>query len=491
MTLRYDNAPSLELKREAFDFQHDAVHALANLEYAAVFHEQGLGKTKIAIDLFTGWLTDGQADTVVIVAKKSLVENWVRELASHTDLRPLILTGNRAKNFHVFNSSAPLLLTHYEAVRSERRRFGLFLKTRKVGVVLDESTKIKNPAASLTKVFLTLGPQFVRRLILTGTPVANRPYDIWSQVHFLDGGASLGSDFEEFKRRTDLSKRLSTDEDARDRLESELSTVFRRIEEFAVRETKGSGVIHLPEKLHHTVLSDWEARQLDLYRQIQEAQRAIVYSDGRPKLEEADVVLKRLLRLVQVASFPGLIDDSYQAEPGKFRDLVSLLEEIRGRREKAIVWTTFVKTSVWLRRRLADFGAVSVNGRMSIDARNRSITRFKQNDDVRVLVATTGAAKEGLTLTEANHAVFFDRDFGLDNYLQAQDRIHRISQERTSHVYKLVMRDSVDEWIDALIDAKHAAARLAQGDIDREEYEREKNYEFGQVLQVILGQERS
>lgn len=490
MTLQFNKEPSLKLKREAFDFQNQAVHALADLHYAAVFHEQGLGKTKIAIDLVTTWLSGGHVDTVVIVAKKSLVHNWVQELGFHTELRPLILTSDRVSNFHVFNSPARLILTHYEAVRSESRRFALFLKTRKVGVVLDESTKIKNPNSSLTKVFLGLAPQFVRRLILTGTPVANRPYDIWSQIFFLDGGASLGDDFNDFRSKTDLTNRLSADPSSSETLESELAKVFQRISRFSVRKTKDSGVIQLPDKQHHTVITDWEARQLDLYRQVQEEQRAIVFSEGRPKLDEADAVLKRLLRLVQVASYPGLVDDSYRSEPGKFRDLLDLLVEIQSQREKAIVWTTFVDTSEWLRLRLAEFGAVRVNGRMAMDARNRSISRFKQDDAVRVLVATTGAAKEGLTLTEANHAIFFDRDFSLDSYLQAQDRIHRISQTKTSHVHKLVMQDSVDVWIDALIDAKRAAAALAQGDIDREEYDRIKSYEFGTILQEILENKR-
>ena len=81
----------------------------------------------------------------------------------------------------------------------------MFLKTRSVAIIIDESAKIKNPDSKLTKDFFELSPLFKIRLILTGTPVANRPYDIWSQIYFLDGGKHLGTDFKEFKKTCDLS----------------------------------------------------------------------------------------------------------------------------------------------------------------------------------------------------------------------------------------------------------------------------------------------
>ena len=186
LTLRRE--PSLRLKHEALGFQREAVRAIRDLEFGAVFHEQGLGKTKIAIDVLTYWLRNQLVDTVMIVAKKSLLRNWEDELAVHTELRPSKITNDRSKNYYVFNSPARLVLTHYEAVRSEQTRFGLFLRTREVAVILDESTKIKNPNAALTGTFMSLAPLFKKRVIMTGTPVANRPYDIWSQVFFSTKG---------------------------------------------------------------------------------------------------------------------------------------------------------------------------------------------------------------------------------------------------------------------------------------------------------------
>ena len=484
MTLKRE--PDLTLKHQAFAYQLEAVNAVKDLEYAAIFHEQGLGKTKVAIDLIVYWLSHRLLDTALIVVKKGLLDNWQRELASHSQLLPRILTNNRSGNFYVFNSPARVMLAHYEAVKAEKQRMHLFLRTRNVGVILDESTKIKNPDAALTRTFLHLAPLFTRRVIMSGTPVSNRPFDIWSQVKFLDDGASLGDDFEEFKHSVNLSNDLVGAESRQKALEGQLRGIFQSISGFAVRETKATAEITLPEKVVHSVVTEWEPRQLELYRQIRESLRAIVFQDGELMADESDVVLKRLLRLVQVTSNPNLIDASYQVEPGKLETLLDLVSSIVRDGEKCIVWTSFVQNVEWLARILRRYNPQLVHGMLSTREQTGAIRAFLDEASAKVFIATPGSAKEGLTLTVANHVIFYDRLFSLDDYLQAQDRIHRISQDRVCHVHNLIMRDSIDEWVEALLHSKRVAAQLAQGDIDRETFQKEMSYEFGDILRAIL-----
>ena len=322
---------------------------------------------------------------------------------------------------------------------------------------------------------------------MTGTPVANRPYDIWSQVAFLDNGASLGTDFDAFRRSTDLSNELAQDEDKQEALQANLDRVFDLIAPFSVRETKQSGVVQLPRKEVRRIMTDWEPNQLNLYVEIRDSLQATVFKDGLPIYDDSEVVLKRLLRLVQVASNPRLVDQGYSAEPGKFTALLDLLQENHRDKEKSIIWTSFTENVDWLSRELRGYRPCRVHGRMTMGSRTNSIRRFKSDPESEVLIATPGAAKEGLTLTVANHVIFYDRGFSLDDYLQAQDRIHRISQDKTCFVHNLIMQDSIDEWIDALLNAKHLAAQLAQGDIPAEEYNTRMSYEFGAMLEEVLG----
>jgi SNF2 family DNA or RNA helicase len=230
-----------------------------------------------------------------------------------------------------------------------------------------------------------------------------------------------------------------------------------------------------------------EYRQAELYAQYRLEFSSILLRAGQPVLDDAEDSLKRLLRLVQVASNPRLIDDSYRATPGKLPILRDLIEDVIDRGEKVIVWTSFIANVDWLAREFRSFGAVRIHGKLSYEQRARSIHAFKTDADCKILVATPASAKEGLTLTVANNAIFFDRGFSLDDYLQAQDRIHRISQEKDCTITILKAKDTIDEWVESLLTAKSLAAQLAQGDISAELYRQKAEYSFGEMIKDILG----
>lgn len=484
--LRPDPRLNLSPRIEAFPYQLDAVEAVKDLECAALFHEQGLGKTKIAVDLLLHWLNDQSIDTVMIITKRALVENWKQEFTTHTHLKPSVLSQDRKHNFFVLNSPARVVLCHFEVVRSEQQRLKMFLKTRRVGAIIDEAQRIKNPSAALTRVVHDLREGFQRRIIMTGTPVANRPEDIWSQIFFLDGGQALGDDFEAFKSNLSLDNDLHQSAGRQREFADALGSVFAKLRTFSIRETKSSTGIELPDKIVRTVSTYMAPRQAKLYDTYREEARAEVMQGGTLTEDDAEAVLKRLLRLVQVTSNPRLVDDSYKEEPGKFAELYRLVSEATEDGSKVIVWTSFVQNTEWLHERLSEFGTVRVHGELSIEVRNRAIDDFKNRDSVCVLVATPGAAKEGLTLTVANHAIYYDRTFSLDDYLQSQDRIHRISQRRDCFIWNLICEDTIDSWVDSLLRAKRLAAQLLQSDVTQEEYESAADYDFGRTVTEIL-----
>lgn len=479
--LVYKYEPNLSLSYKALSYQVDAIEAIKDLEFAAVFHEQGLGKTKIAIDVFIYWFLIRKVDAVVIVTKKGLVANWKRELAMHTNLNPVIFSQDKLHNHRAFLSTSRLYLTHYEVLKIEEPRFAHFTKFRTVAIILDEAQKIKNPESAVTKALLRLSQNFSPRMILTGTPIANRPFDIWAQIKFLDNGKALGDDFNAFKKHTDLPRGNDVE-----KFEEKLSELFPSIRGFCVRETKRGERVELPNKEIVVIQCEWEMEQKLIYERIRKEMRIEIMKDGCITEDVSEDVLKRLLRLVQVASNPALIDERYNILPGKFKNLSELVRNIVQAGEKVIIWTTFVKNIDWLSREFVNYSPVKIYGKMNMDSRDRSVRSFINNDDVKVLIATPASAKEGLTLTIANHVIFYDRTFSLDDYSQAQDRIHRISQDKTCYVYNMIMRDSIDEWVDVLMQAKSAAAQLGQGDIDVTEFREYMRYDFGEILNEIL-----
>ena len=483
--IRLLKEPSLVAKYSAFPYQKEAFDAVKDLEYAAIFHEQGLGKTKIAIDILLYWLESTSIDTVLIVTKKQLVQNWVREFKNHTSIKPAVLDTDKNANYYVFSGPARVVVTNFELLVSEKERFKLYLKTRNVGIIIDESAKLKNPSANLTKNFFELAPLFKKRIIMTGTPVANRPYDIWAQIYFLDRGASLGTNFSEFKRATDLSNKLSTNEDLQENFEDHVSLIFKKIAPFSVRETKNSGIIELPDKRYIREEVDFTREQEILYDQICEELKIEVIKNGKPIEDDSSAIVKRLLRLVQVASNPRLVDEAYRGVSAKEICLDSLLAKIIAAGEKCIVWSNFIENVDYFTKKYSEYGSVKIHGGMKISDRNQSVERFR-TDSYRVLFATPASAKEGLTLTMANHVIFYDRGFSLDDYLQAQDRIHRISQKKTCYVHNIILNGSIDEWVDVLLQAKQNAAFLAQGDMNLSEYQKVADYSFGDIIRSIL-----
>ena len=477
---------NLSAVHTAFPYQTQAFLTIKDLTYSAIFHEQGLGKTKIAIDLLLYWLSKRDVDTVMIVTKKQLVKNWIDEFAVHTHIVPKTLSSHKNDNFYVLNSPVKVIITNFETISTEKDRISLFLKCRNVAIIIDESTKLKNPAAKLTKDFFDLSDLFKIKTIMTGTPVANRPYDIWAQIYFLDKGKSLGDDFSEFKHQTDLSNRMTKDLDYRQNFEKIVSKIYDKISHFSVRETKASCKIDLPQKIYESVFSSFESNQKNMYDRVLHELEIEVKQDEHLVLDDDSVALKRLLRLTQIASNPALIDSSYSALPGKMIQLSKLLEKICTQGEKCIVWSCFIENINSFCKDFACYNPRKIHGNMAIADRNASVDAFKKDPDCKVLFATPQAAKEGLTLTVANHVIFYDRGFNLDDYLQAQDRIHRISQTKTCFVYNIMMRDSVDEWINNLIEAKHYAALLAQGDMSLSEYKNFADYSFGDLIRKIL-----
>ena len=164
----------------------------------------------------------------------------------------------------------------------------------------------------------------------------------------------------------------------------------------------------------------------------------------------------------------------------------TLKNKIRIENEKIIIWTHFVKTASALEKILKSYSTGTIHGGKDLEIRNKTLSDFKKESGPRILIATYGTAKEGLTLTQANHAIYFERNFSLSDYLQSQDRIHRISQTKISYIYNIITKNSIEEWVESLVNAKQMAAQYVQGDILLNEYQEKINYSFNNILQDIL-----
>ena len=474
---------SFESRLRPFPHQVEAVSFLSERDYAALFDEQGLGKTKIIIDTICQGIAAEAIQGALIVCRKSLLGTWEDEVAKHSYLKSIQLRGGpRLRGIH-FMWFAHFYLVNYEMLISEKERIRDLLQTRAMAIVLDESQRIKNPKSKATEAVHELRAFSRRRYIVTGTPVANTPCDVWAQVYFLDGGNALGSTMQQFEERFAVQKQPHKEPFIQD---DGLRRLREALSPFSIRRLK-EDVLELPEKRYETVVVDLEPSQRHRYDELREELRlSVMAMDGTTVADDATNILKRLLRLVQISSNPRLIDASYTATPAKVQAIEGLVSKILKAKEKVVIWTSFIGNIRMLRKLFHDAGAAMLFGDVPISERDAIVRRFQASDDLRVIVANPAAAKEGITLTAANHALYMDRTFNLADYLQSQDRIHRISQNRIAYVYNIVGRDTVDEYIEDVVYRKQMVAQFVCGDHD-DLHIAEPKYTKEDILRLLGG----
>jgi SNF2 family DNA or RNA helicase len=437
------------------DHQRHGTQFLRENERAGLFDEQGLGKSKQLIDAIVAAIAAGSIRGAVIVCPNGLKSNWAGEVQKFSTLPCTVFGSGRSARRNAFAAMrAAFYVINYEAIPAEMPSLKALLQFKPMALILDESHRIKTPEAKITKAIHKLRIYAKRRYILTGTPVANKPDDLWAQMYFLDDGQALGDNFEGFQRNFKAGAGYQRIDELRDRIAAR-----------TLRRTKDKS-LKLPPKTYTRIHVDLAPKQGEMYERMRKDLELWVRKmSGADVLEQADAILSRMVRLAQLSSNPALLDAAYKEVPAKVARLDTLLNKYLADPErKVIVWTSFVENVRGLARRLKKYQPVVIYGEMDNASRDKSIGAFRSNPEVRLLIANPAAAREGLTLTEANVAIYLDRTFNLVDYLQSQDRIHRISQTKPCEVVLLIARNTVDEFIDFSLEQKHRLARFAQND---------------------------
>ena len=448
-------------KTDSFEHQINAIAKIKGNHPVALFDEQGLGKSKMVISGLLEDIKEGFIDCALIVCKKTLIKTWENEIETHCHLRHMNLTGNLNQRKKFFTFFSHFYIINYESLIQEEEILSELFKIKKFAMVLDESHRIKNPQSRTTGAIMRLKKHSKKNIIITGTPVANKPEDLWAQFYFLDDGKLLGKNFKNFKKEFEVDISMGKNKIK----EENLKELREKIKNFSIRRIKQVVTPNLLPKKFCEEVVELKGRQKEMYELLnKELYLEIKNMDGKKIKDNVDNIFKKLLRLTQIASNPSLIDSSYKETPVKFKVLDKLVAKIIEKGEKVIIWTSFIKNILLLKKRYEKYNALTIFGQVKILDRNKAVKWFQEDPDYKILIANPSAAKEGLTLTAANNAIYLDRNFKMDDYLQSQDRIHRISQTKQCNIILLIAKDSIDEYIDEILMKKQEIARLIQGD---------------------------
>jgi len=452
MTRKIQNYNS---KTVALPHQNEAIAYIIKNDNIALFDEQGLGKTKIVIDSLACLLKEQRIEGILVIAPMSLLFNWEQEVEKHTYLIPNVLKGTDREKRYKYLTGANFYIINYESVIAELDTIKRFCKSYDVAIVLDESARIKDPKTKTTQAVFELIDLSIKRIIISGTPVANKPYDLWSQFYFLDKGKLLGNDFNKFK---------SLYNERNENYIKNIGKLKEIVKMNSIRRTKNNE-LDLPEKKYIKEEVVLCGKQFELYEQLRKELFLEVQNiKGDIIIDESSNLLKKLLRLTQITSNPFLIDKSYSDDPAKYIALDNIIEIILAGNEKLLIWTSFVENIVLLKQRYKKYKPLVIYGDVPINIRSEYVNTFQSSETNKIMILNPSAAREGITLTKANHAIYLDRNFNLVDYLQSQDRIHRISQDKVCSIYKIIAKNTIDEYIESHVDAKSDIASFIQGD---------------------------
>ncbi|USQ79098.1 DEAD/DEAH box helicase [Ornithinimicrobium faecis] len=375
---------------------------------------------------------------MLVVAPTSVVGAWQREAERFApELRVAALTQTvhrRGELLPETIAGAHLVLTSYALLRIDEQHL---IETPWSAVVLDEAQAVKNHQSRTYRAARALRAPV--KFAVTGTPLENSLMDLWSLLSIVAPGLFASPKrFGEVYRKpieTGASPEL-------------LTTLRRRVRPLMLRRTKEAVAPDLPPKIEQVLtvpLNPAHRRIYDTHLQ-RERQRILGLLGDVDRNRIA--ILSALTKLRQLSLDVHLVvpDAPAAARPSKVDALIEQLVEVAAEGHRCLVFSQFTRFLKVVRERLDEegIGHVYLDGRTR--DRPRRVAQFTDGDDP-VFLISLKAGGSGLTLTEADYVFVLDPWWNPAVEAQAVDRTHRIGQDRTVMVYRLVAEDTIEEKV--------------------------------------------
>lgn len=450
------------LRVEPYPYQREGILYGLDKKRLIIGDEPGLGKTLQSI----GIVDTADAYPCLVICPSSLKINWQREFEKFTDKSAIVLD-------NAVRTTWPYLLSmgmHHVAVvnyESLRKYFVWDIKGGKSfrlkdvvfcpqirmfkSVIIDESHRVKDPSAQQT-IFtkgITTGKEYV--ILLSGTPVVNRPEDLVSQLSIMDR-------LQEFGGRSRFMADYCTDpKDKKAEPAVPLSVLSDKLYEGCmIRREKAKVLPQLPDKT-----------RVDLYVDISNApEYGLAAADLAEYLRQytecTDFEIRRKMRMEALVRFMTL---RQLATLGKVAQAVDFIRTFLSSGKKLIVFCSLHEVVDALVKAFP--GAVTVTGRDSAVSKQASVDSFQNNTDTMLIICSIKAAGVGLTLTASSNVAFVELAWTYADCCQCEDRAHRIGQKDNVTCYYLLGRGTIDHTIYSLIHQKKSiAAEIMNSDDD-------------------------
>ena len=406
------------------------------------------------------------AAPTLVVCPASLVYNWAAELARFApQLRVATVAGTPAQRQAARNQpGVQVLVTSYDALRGDAKAWeALPLRA----AILDEAHYIKNHATKTTRAVKRLRAPW--RLALTGTPVENRPAELWSIFDFLMPGF-LGTAMR-FRERFEAPI-IGGDEGAAQRLAALVGP-------FVLRRLKRDVLPELPPKLESTLEVPLQGEQRKLYFAAEQSLRerlnlqkntakARRYGYPVKGLDGGEFktveVLAELTRLRQIALDPALVFENYRGTGAKRGAILERIGAAMDAGQKTLVFSQFTSFLDLLAQdlRAQEVPFFAITGATPKKQRLALVEEFNHND-VPVFLVSLRAGGVGLNLTGASQVIHADPWWNSSAQSQATDRAHRFGQQEVVSVCNVVAAGTIEARMMRLQEMKAQLADMLVG----------------------------
>ena len=428
------------------EYQRIAIERVMENTHYGLLLDMGLGKTISTLYAIEQLMYDSfDVQKVLIIAPKKVAEStWAQEARKWDQtkyLRVASILGSANDRIQALESEADIYVMNRENVQwlyeylKKKKQFPFDM------LVIDESSSFKNPQAKRFKAMRKMRPLFKRIVILTGTPAPNTLMDLWAQMYLLDGGDRLGKTITEYRTRYFMPDKTNGHIVYSYRLQQRADeTIYSKIQDICMS-LKAKDYLNLPDRIDNVIRIDLTDQERELYREM-ERTHILTLVDEEISALNAAAVANKLLQMANGAIY-NEEGDAIVIHRQKIERLKELVEVNEGK--PILVFYNFKH----------DLESIKDAFPKSVELKTDADVEEWNQGNIQMLLAHPASAGYGLNLQAGGHIiVWYGLTWSLEQYQQANARLHRQGQQEPVIVHHLVAKDTMDEQVMRALERK-------------------------------------
>ena len=466
---------------EFMPFQKAGIEWILSRNSTLLGDQMGLGKT---VEIIGAVNCLPSVTHILVICPNSLKLNWKREIENwQTRNLPItVLSAEDKKDNRDIRVREGWTIINYDIME----KYAEIQKTQWDFLAIDECHYIKNKNAKRSILAKALGNKAKIKVAMTGTPIPNRPIELWNVLNLLN--PKEWPSYWKFAKRYANAfhngygwdvRGASNLEELQEKLRS--TVMIRRLKKDVMKDlpNKLRQIVEISSEGYETVINN----ESIIHQQQLEIDRLTTESDKNSADYEA--VVERLKGLRRVM-FEEMSRIRHETALAKVPEVIRYVKDVLENVDKVVVFAHHRDVLSQLEEELVEYGTVVIHGDTKTTDRQAAVDEFQINKSVRVFIGGIIPAGVGITLTASSTVVFAELDWVPGNITQAEDRCYRIGTTETVHVIHVVIDGSIDARLAKTLIEKQKVMDKALDNKPTEEKEEIKEPKK-EVTPIVLG----